>query len=305
MAIRQHSPHAKSKTALPQWQDELDEPEDEAPLTDLEERQYNAREIALRDIWGYYEPEELGPDAGLEPKELAKHRRLIRRWRRRYNDHWTRGDERRLYRLLGFVQRPDLNRLSEHDLEQLQHEIAAFCLHEGRVGSVGVGNTSREEVLSPHGPFSFTRRKLARLAAELRADIDDALNGLPVGPVPTKRTIEYDPKEKKAYEYFDAKPEALLRWNVQTLVLRCADRINKCVTPKCGRLFIKVKRQIRCSAQCGQKQYSSAYRNNPENREKIANSRHLSYKARIRKEEGEKAARKRKVRRRPRKEHRL
>jgi hypothetical protein len=266
-----NSPHAKTKVLAP--------PRQVKPS----ERRYRASDIALRDV------------VLNQPEERAEHstprRRVGRRFSSQNDSDWGRGDERRLKRLLEFVQRADLKQVSERDLEQLQYEIAGFCLIEGR-RSIGVGRLSRETVLSSGGFLSFGRRKLA---AKLRADINDALKGVPLGPVPVKRTIEYDRKEKKVYEYFDAKPEALLRWNTQTLILRCAGRIHKCI---CGRLFIKVKRQIHCSAQCAQKRYSAAYRTDPANRQKIADGRHASYKKKVRKEKGTAVALK--VRRRPR-----
>jgi hypothetical protein len=276
-AKRHNSPHAKSKVLPPPRQ------------VEPSERRYRALDIALKDFLLNQRPEEL-------TEQRSPRRRVRRRSRSQNDSDWGRGDERRLNRLLEFVQRTGLNRLSETELEQLQYEITGFCFIDGR-GSVGVGNSG--DMLMPNGPLYFGRRKLINLAKRLRTSIHSALQGEPLGPVSIKRTIEYDPKGKEAYEYFSGSAESLIHWAGQTLVLRGASQIRTCITAGCGRLFIKVKRQIRCSARCGQKQYSSEYRNNPKNKESISDSRHHSYKQKVRDEKGAKAARN--VRRRPRK----
>jgi hypothetical protein len=260
---RRNIPHAKSKALSPP-----------GPV-ERSLRQHRTTSIALKDVLLN------------QPEELAEQRMPRRRASSQNDSDWGRGDERRLNRLLGFVQRTDLKRLSEHDLEQLQYELAAFGMADGR-DKVGIGNS--REMLMPSGPLYFGRRKLSNLAKRLRTSIYSALKGEPFGPVTVKRTIEYDPKGKEAYEYFSGNAESLISWAAQTIVLRRAGEIHTCVTPGCGRLFIKVKRQTRCSAQCAQMEYSKKYRTNPANKEKISDKRHLAYKKKVEKEQGPKVA---------------
>jgi hypothetical protein len=209
-----------------------------------------------------------------------------------------RAEEWRLKWLVKFANqtRKDLNQLNEEQLTDLRIEIARFCSIDGRE-RVGL-NYKREDMLSPSGPFFFSRRKLANLAAELRADIKRALRGERLGPVSIKRSVQYDDKETVGYEFFAGKPVVLLRWVLQTLILRSASRIHTCITDGCGRLFIKVKRQVRCSDKCAQRKYSQDYRNDEQNRDKIRESRHRSYVKEVKNKKGYKAARA--VKRRPR-----
>jgi hypothetical protein len=108
-------------------------------------------------------------------------------------------NERRLHWLLEFVTRPDLARLTEDQLYELQSKIASFCLFEGRK-EVGIDPPDLSR-------FRFGRRKLVNIAAKLYAAIESALKGRRIGPVRIERTVHYDRGE--AYEYFAGRPEDL------------------------------------------------------------------------------------------------
>lgn len=189
------------------------------------------------------------------------------------------GNSQRLDWLLKFVARPDLDQLSDDQFYELRAEVAGFCMVESRGDVDGIDFPELE------GFRSFSGRKLVNIAAKLNAVIQSALKGdqrrHPIGPVSIKRTVVcYG--QGLTYHYVEGKPEDLLFWGAQTLILYYAHWIFKC--RECGGLFVKVKRQIYCSPKCSHVRRSREYRKNHPG--EVSDGRHKTYRNQVAKTQG-------------------